>query len=98
MPQERSDEELLALPIAPALQELGEASELPAFALALCALRYDEVAPTLRGLLEEASEGRPLDDNEALFLFRVLHIIGYRRDPLAFKPLLRFLRDEAVID
>jgi hypothetical protein len=92
MSQDLSDEELLALPIEPALLELGETGELPAFAVALCTLRYDEIAPTLRGILEEASEGRHLDGNEALFLFRGLHIIGYRRDPLAFKPLLRFLR------
>ena len=84
-----SDEELLALPLEPALQELGESKSLPAFAIALCVLRYDEVGTVFRGILEEASEGRDLDGNEALFFFRSLHIIGYRRDSRAFEPLLQ---------
>ncbi|HYD07899.1 MAG TPA: DUF1186 domain-containing protein, partial [Reyranella sp.] len=65
---------------------------MPAFAVALCAYRYDEVAWVFLEVLKRAASGKELDGNEALFFFRGLHIIGYCRDTQAFKPLLGFLR------
>lgn len=85
-------EKLLTSPMEPVLQELGETPSVPATAVALCVVRYDEVAAVLRQVLEMAAAGTHLDENQALFFFRGLHIIGYCRDDRAFEPLLRFLR------
>ena len=84
--------ELFALPLEDHLLELAEADRLPAFSVGLCTLRYEEAGPVLRGLLERAAAGEELDGNDALLFFRGVHIIGGRRDPLGFKPLLRLLR------
>jgi hypothetical protein len=81
-----------AIPLEEHLLALGEADDFPTFAIGLCALRYEQTGPALRQVLERAAAGENLDGNEALFFFRGLHIIGGRRDPLACKPLLRFLR------
>lgn len=80
------------LPLEEHLLELGEAKDLPAFSVGLCALRYEQAGATLREVLELAAAGEKLDGNDSLLFFRGLHIMGGRRDPLAFKPLLRFLR------
>jgi hypothetical protein len=80
------------LPLETCLQELGESVDLPVFAIRLCAMRYEQAGPAFRKVLERAAAGEFLDENEALFFFRALHITGDRRDALAFKPLLRFLR------
>jgi len=84
--------ELFALPLEDHLLELAASARPPAFSIGLCTLRYEEAAPVLRDALERAAAGEELDGSEALFFFRALHIIGGRRDPLGFKPLLRFLR------
>jgi hypothetical protein len=80
------------LPLEEHLQELGESVGLPIFSIGLCAIRYEQAGPVLRTILDRAAAGENLDGNEALFFFRGLHIIGGRRDTLAFKPLLRLLR------
>lgn len=80
------------LPLEKYLLELGQATRLPIFAVGLCTLRYEQTGPVLRQMLERAAAGENLDGNDSLLLFRGLHIIGGRRDPQAFKPLLRFLR------
>jgi len=80
------------LPLEEHLQELGESVDLPVFSIGLCTIRYEQAGPVLRKILERAAAGEYLDGTEALFFFRGLHIIGGRRDTLAFKPLLRFLR------
>jgi hypothetical protein len=80
------------LPLDEHLRELGESIDLPAFSIGLCAIRYEQAGPVFRAILERAANGEDLDGSEALFFFRALHIIGGRRDTLAFKPLLRFLR------
>jgi len=80
------------LPLEKYLQELGQAIDLPGFAIVLCTIRYEQAGPVFRKTLERAAAGEYLDGNEALLFFRGLHIIGGRRDSLAFKPLLRFLR------
>lgn len=84
------------LPLDEHIEALGTSVDLPTFAIELCALRYEQAGPILRQLLERAAAGEPLDDIEALRFFRGLHIIGGRRDPLAFDPLLRFLRRPAM--
>ncbi|HEY4165161.1 MAG TPA: DUF1186 domain-containing protein [Reyranella sp.] len=84
--------EYWALPLEKYLQELGESADLPVFAIGLCAIRYEQAGPVFRKILERAAAGEYLDGNEALLFFRGLHITGGRRDTLAFKPLLRFLR------
>jgi hypothetical protein len=80
------------LPLEEHLQELGESVGLPVFAVGLCTIRYEQTGPVFRTILDRAAAGESLDGNESLFFFRGLHIVGGRRDPLAFKPLLRFLR------
>jgi hypothetical protein len=80
------------LPLEEHLQELGESVSLPVFSVALCALRYEQAGPVFRAFLDRAAAGERLDGNQSLFFFRGLHIIGGRRDTLAFKPLLRLLR------
>jgi hypothetical protein len=80
------------LPLEEHLQELGESVSLPVFAIGLCAIRYEQAGPVFRKILERAAAGEYLDGNEALLFFRALHIIGGRRDTLAFKPLLRLVR------
>jgi hypothetical protein len=80
------------LPLEKYLQELAESVSLPAFAVGLCAIRYEQAGPVFRTMLDRAAAGERLDGNESLFFFRGLHIVGGRRDALAFKPLLRFLR------
>ena len=83
---------LRSLPLDEHLAILASSERLPTFSITLCAARYAEAAPTLRGILERAATGAVLDGDEALLFFRGLHIIAGCRDSLAFKPLLRFLR------
>jgi hypothetical protein len=84
------------LPLEEHLQERGESVGLPAFSIGLCAIRYEQAGPVFRTMLDRAAAGENLDGNESLFFFRGLHITGGRRDTLAFKPLLRFLRRPPV--
>jgi hypothetical protein len=92
MSSDQIPEDLRTVPMEPALQELGASVSVPAFAVALCALRYADVAEIFHAALDMAASGIDLDGNQSLFFFRALHIIGYCRDSTAFKPLLRFLR------
>jgi hypothetical protein len=82
----------LFAPIGPYVAELATARELPALAIGLCTLRYPESGPLLRPLLARAADGEITSEHDARQIFRGLFIIGGRRDPLAFEPLLRLLR------
>jgi len=79
-------------PIEDYLHELATARQLPDAAVAMCTLRLPESGPALRAVLARAAEGEALTDDEATLLFRGLYILGARRDPQAFEPLLRLLR------
>jgi hypothetical protein len=82
----------LVAPIEPYIEELATSRELPSFAVALCALRYPDSGPFLRAALERAADGALIDREDERLFFRALFIIGGRRDPLGFEPLLRLLR------
>jgi hypothetical protein len=73
------------------VDELG-AVGVPFAAVALCTVRYLESGPLLRRLIEKAADGALLGDRETRQLVRALYIVGGRRDPLVFEPLLRLLR------
>jgi hypothetical protein len=79
-------------PIEPYIKELATSRQLPSFAVALCALRYPDSGPFLRAALERAANGALTDGEDERLFFRALFIVGGRRDPLGFEPLLRFLR------
>ena len=79
-------------PIEDHLEMLATSSELPAYALGVCTIRFDESCPVLLALLERAAAGEPLDDDEAQLLFCGVHILGGRRETDASAPLLRLLR------
>lgn len=79
-------------PIEPYIEELASSRELPRFAVALCTARYQDSGPFLRAALERAANGTLTDRNDERLFFRSLFIIGGRRDPLGFEPLLRLLR------
>jgi hypothetical protein len=79
-------------PIEPYIKELATSRELPSFAVALCGLRYSDSGPFLRAALERAANGTLTDKEDERLFFRALFIIGGRRDPLGFEPLLRLLR------
>lgn len=83
--------ELVTAPIEPYLDELATSPELPRLAVALCTMRYPETAPILRAALERAANGELIDRYDERLFFRGLFIIGARRDPLGFEPLLRLL-------
>ena len=79
-------------PIEPYVEELATSIELPRFAIVLCTIRYADSGPFLRAALERAASGGLTGkDDERLFM-RALFIVGSRRDPLGFEPLLRLLR------
>ena len=78
-------------PIESYVDELG-AVGVPFAAVALCTVRYLESGPLLRRLIEKAADGALLGDRESRQLVRALYIVGGRRDPLVFEPLLRLLR------
>src|SRR5438876_1174739 len=79
-------------PIEDYLHELATARELPDAAVAICTLRLPESGPALRAVLARAADGEALTEDDATLLFRGLYILGGRRDPQAFEPLLRLLR------
>jgi Protein of unknown function (DUF1186)/SEC-C motif len=79
-------------PIEPYVEELATSRELPNFAIALCTVRYQDSGPFLRAALERAASGGLTDEQEERLFLRALFIIGGRRDPLGFEPLLRLLR------
>jgi hypothetical protein len=78
--------------IEDAVFALAASPELPATAVTLCTVRYSESARLLRAVLQRGANGEILGEEEARLLFRSLFIIGGRRDPLGFEPLLRLLR------
>lgn len=65
---------------------------LPQAAIVRCTALYPSSGPLLRAALERAADGTLADEDDERLFFRALFIIGARRDPLAFEPLLRFLR------
>src|SRR5260221_5608367 len=79
-------------PIEDYLHELATAAQLPDAAVGMCTLRLPESGPALRAVLARAADGEALTEDEATLLFRGLFILGGRRDPQAFEPLLRLLR------
>ncbi|CAN5155385.1 hypothetical protein BH10PSE6_BH10PSE6_01680 [soil metagenome] len=85
-------DDVLKEPIESFVGALADPSELPIFAIGMCAVRYTEAAPLLRAALERAATGSLRNEWDDLLFFRGLHIIGGRRDPLGCEPLLRFLR------
>jgi hypothetical protein len=80
------------IPIAHYLETVAESDRLPVSAIAICVIRIEEAAPTLRTLLARAVLGESLTESEALLLFRGLHILGGARDTRTFKPLMLLLR------
>ena len=78
--------------IEPHIRELATSRTLPSVAVALCTLRYPDSGPFLRAALERAANGTLIDREDERLFFRALFIIGGRRDPLGFEPLLRLLR------
>jgi hypothetical protein len=80
------------VPIEPYVKELATSGELPSLAVALCTARYDDCAQVLRAALERAAAGALIDREDERLFFRALFIIGGRRDPSGFEPLLRLLR------
>jgi hypothetical protein len=79
-------------PIEPYVQELATSLDLPHFAVVLCVLRYADSGPFLRAALERAAEGTLTDEEDDRLFLRALFIVGGRRDPLGFEPMLRLLR------
>src|SRR5258708_2001237 len=79
-------------PIEDYLHELATSRQLPDGAVAMCTLRLPESGPALRAVLARAADGELLTEDDATLLFRGLYILGGRRDPQAFEPLLRLLR------
>lgn len=79
-------------PIEEYLHAVATEPELPDFAVGMCAARIEEAAPSLRAVLLRAADGEALSDDEALLLFRGLHILGGARDRESCQPLLRLLR------
>ncbi len=78
--------------IGDAVLALAVMRELPTAAITLCTVRYPDSGPRLRAALQSAANGESADEQEARLLFRSLFIMGNRRDPLGFEPLLRLLR------
>lgn len=87
--------EFATTPIEPYIDELKSSRELPNFAVALCAVRYQDSGPFLRAALERAANGTLTDKEDERLFFRGLFIVGGRRDPLGFEPLLHLLRRPA---
>src|SRR6266446_608021 len=83
-------------PIEDYLHELATARELPDGAVAICTLRLPESGPALRAVLARAADGEALTEDEATLLFRGLFILGGRRDPQAFAPIVDRRIDEFV--
>lgn len=79
-------------PIESYVEELARSPELPNFAITLCAIRYRDSGPFLRAALERAASGGLTDEEDERLFLRALFIVGGRRDPLGFEPLLRLLR------
>jgi hypothetical protein len=79
-------------PIEPYVEELATSRELPNFAIVLCTIRYADSGPFLRAALERAASGGLTGEEDERLFLRALFIVGGRRDPLGFEPLLRLLR------
>jgi len=78
-------------PIEDVVAQLATERQLPAVAIGLCTIRYPESGPLLRVVLQRGANGETNSEEEERLLFRSLFIIGGRRDPLGFEPLLRLL-------
>jgi hypothetical protein len=82
----------LFAPIEPYVVELATAPKLPHLAVSLCTFRYSDSGPLLRAALKRAADGELASEEDDRLFFRALFIVGGRRDPLGFEPLLRLLR------
>jgi len=79
-------------PIEEYLYALATERRLPRSAVAHCTVRFEESAPALLAVLEQAAHGGSLSEDEATLLFRGLYILGGGRNTQACRPLLRLLR------
>ena len=59
-------DQIRSFPMDELLATLAFSERLPTLAITLCAARYEEAAPKLRGILERAAAGAMLDGDEAL--------------------------------
>lgn len=82
-------------PIEEHLLALAVERELPAGAVAQCAVRFEESTPSLLAILARAAAGEDLSEEEGRLLFRGLFILGGTRDTRACAPLLRMLQRPA---
>jgi uncharacterized protein len=73
------------------LDALKNQPVLPSTEVAVAALYADEIEPDIVALLERART-EDLDGASQRLLFRGLHILGGRRFPAAYRPLIAFLR------
>ena len=78
-------------PIEKYIHALATEEQLPDFAFAICAARFEEAGPILREVLERAAGGESLAEDEKMLVFRGLHILGGARDTLAFETVIRLL-------
>jgi len=78
-------------PMSDHLKALASERQLPRADVAMCVARIEEAAPALCELLQRASLGFDLDEDEATLLFRGLHVLGAARYEGAFRSLLCFL-------
>ena len=75
------------------IDALSNEIELPSTAIVLGTLYADIIEPDILAVLEQARSADLSWPDERL-LFRGLHILGGRRFPVAYRPLVAFLRGE----
>ncbi|MCX7361125.1 MAG: DUF1186 domain-containing protein [Alphaproteobacteria bacterium] len=85
-------DDLPAIDIGIDIDQLRTERILPKASVVRCTAYYPLSGPFLRAALERAADGELIDHDDERLFFRALFIIGGRRDPLGFEPLLRFLR------
>ena len=85
-------EDLPKIDIEVDIDQLATSLTLPHASIVRCTAFYPTSGPMLRAALERAADGKLVDEDDERLFFRALFIIAARRDPLAFEPLLRFLR------
>ena len=82
-------------PIEEHLHAIATEQDLPGFAIAMCAARFEEAGPALRAILDRAADGEILSEDEKTLAFRGLYILGGARDTQAWPILVRLLRRPA---
>ena len=89
---ENAPENLPIIDIDFDIRQLATERDLPEAAVVRCTAFYPMSGPLLRAALERAADGTLAGEDDERLFFRALFIVGARRDPLGFAPLLRFLR------